>query len=101
MKQIKTIKSRGRLAPFWVVVGIFLVTTVAFTIETATSGAELAELTRQEQELLEVNRKLSASLLKVSSLTTLGERAENLGFLKPVTIIYLLEPKEVAKVLQP
>lgn len=100
MKQIKTTKKR-RFMPFWVIVGIFLVATVFFTIETATKGAELTRLTLEEKNLLEENRSLSSRLVQVSSLTNLEERAENMGFTKPTKVIYVLEEIQVAKVPQP
>lgn len=101
-KNIKfNISQKGRTLPFWIVVGMFLITTVFFTIETATSGAELARLEHSEQVLLEENRTLSSQLLQRSSLSNLSESAESLGYKKPTKVIYILEPAGVAKVPQP
>jgi hypothetical protein len=100
MKKIDVTK-KGKLTPFWVVLGVFLVATVVFTIETATSGAQLAKITKQEGQLLEENRRLSSQLMQVSSLTSLEQKAESLGYFRPGKIIYVLEPAGVAKVPQP
>ena len=97
MKQIKTIKSRGRLAPFWVVVGIFLVTTVAFTIETATSGAVLAKEESREATLLQENSDLKDAVVRASSLNGVEKKSLEMGFVKPSKILYINGSEEVAK----
>ncbi|KKS80452.1 hypothetical protein A3E15_02930 [Candidatus Woesebacteria bacterium RIFCSPHIGHO2_12_FULL_42_9] len=101
MKQINKVKGKRRLAPFWMVTALFLIATVFFTIEKATEGAELARLTTMEKTLQEEQRRLTSELMQYSSLTNLEERALDLGFAKPVKVIYVLDTQEVAKVPLP
>lgn len=95
------IKKKGRLTLFWIVIGLFLATTVFLTIDNTTKGARLAELGKEEIKLLEQNRKLSNDLVKASSLISLEEKAESLGFKKPEKIIYVLGSSQVAKIPEP
>lgn len=70
---------------------------VFLTIEAATSGAQIAQLEQEEAVLTKQSRELSDKLVKASSLITLGEEAEVLGFKKPSQIIYITEKEVVAK----
>ena len=98
----KSIKKRKtKVFPLlWIIFGIFLVSSVFFTIETATKGAQLAKLEKEEKMLTEENRQLSSQLIQLSSLTNLEAKAKDLGFSKPAKIIYISEPSGVAKVPQ-
>ena len=70
---------------------------VFLTIEAATSGAQVAQFEQEEAVLTKQNRELSDQLVKASSLITLGEEAEILGFKKPSQVIYITEKEVVAK----
>ena len=70
---------------------------VFLTIESATSGAQIAQLEQEEAILTKQSRELSDKLVKASSLITLGEEAKVLGFKKPSQIIYITEKEAVAK----
>lgn len=95
MKRTKgKIKKTTILLP---VLAVFALVVVFLTIETATSGAQLAQLEQEEAVLTKQNRELSDQLVKASSLTSLGEEAEVLGFKKPSQIIYITEKEAVAK----
>lgn len=79
------------------VLAVFALMVVFLTIETVTSGAHLAQLEQEEAVFAKQNRELSDQLVKASSLTTLGEEAEVLGFKKPSQVIYITEKEAVAK----
>lgn len=75
----------------------FLVFGVFLTIQTATSGAEIAKLESEEERLKEQNQTYKEDILDKSSLKITGEKAGELGFIKPLQIVYLTEEETVAK----
>ena len=75
----------------------FGILTVYLTIEAATSGAKLAELERQAAEIAAENQRLSGEIVRSSSLKDLGEKAEEMGFIKPQEVVYISEKDAVAK----
>jgi hypothetical protein len=79
------------------VVALFVVATVFFTIEVSTLGAQLAELEREEANLTKEKQNLSNQLINSSSLSEMGEKAEDLGFKKPSEVVYISEKEAVAK----
>ena len=91
----KTIKKFTNLRAYglWVIVGVLLISSVILTIDTATSGAEIAKLEKTQAALLLENSTLTDSLVKSSSLNTVDGKAKELGFAQPNNIIYL-SPKE-------
>jgi hypothetical protein len=80
--------------PILVVFGLF---TVYLTIEAATSGARLAELERQAVEIANENQRISGEIVRSSSLKDMGEKAEDMGFVKPTEVVYISEKDAVAK----
>ncbi len=90
----RKIKNTTILLPTLVV---FASVVVFLAIETATSGAQVAQLEQEEAVLTKQNRELSDQLVKASSLVTLGEEAKVLGFEKPSQVIYITEKEVVAK----
>jgi hypothetical protein len=81
----------------WLTLAVFVVSVIFFTIETATSGARLANLEKQESELTGENAELSARLVEVSSLSGLEEKSQELGFGSPQKIIYIGREEGFAK----
>lgn len=75
----------------------FVVVIVFFTIEFSTLGAHVAALEREEADLVREKQNLSNQLINSSSLSEMGEKAEELGFKKPGEIIYISEKEAVAK----
>ena len=95
MKRTKRkIKNTTILLP---ILAAFAFVVVFLAIEAATSGAQIAQLEQEEAVLTKQSRELSDQLVKASSLITLGEEAEVLGFKKPSQIIYITEKEVVAK----
>ncbi len=76
---------------------LFVVAIVFFTIEVSTLGAQLAELENEETRLIKEKQELSVQLIDASSLSEIGEKAEDLGFKKPANIVYISEEEAVAK----
>ena len=81
----------------WLTLAVFVISVVVFTIETATSGARLAKLEKEERQLSAENAELSARLVEYSSLTVLEGKSGELGFSTPQKIIYIGREESVAK----
>ncbi len=81
----------------WLFVAAFVSIQVLFTIQTASSGAKLAELEREEQSLIKSNQELSRYLVELSSLSEMEKTADELGFNKPVSTFYISMDEIVAK----
>ena len=88
----------NKLTYVWVVVGIFIIGTVYFTIQVATSGSKLAQLERERMQLTKETQSLSSDLMQQTSLTQIGQRAEEMGFIKPDKIVYLQNQDSVADI---
>ncbi len=73
-----------------------LVLGVYYIIESVSLGAELAKIQREERKLVEENRDLSDSLIGSSSLSSFEKKTEELGFLKPESVVYLKGETQVA-----
>jgi cell division protein FtsL len=80
-----------------IIVGILAVSSIFMTIETATTGVEIAELEKTESKLLTKKRDLEGSLVKTLSATQLQEKSTELGFIKPAELVYVTDLKPVAK----
>lgn len=81
----------------WVALVALVAGFVYLSVETATSGAVLANFESQEGALSEENKNLKDALVKSSSLNNLEARTESLGFVKPARILYITGKEEVAK----
>mgnify|MGYP006908235420 CR=1 FL=1 len=81
----------------FVLLGILGVVSVFLAIEIATSGAKLASLELEEKRLIRENEVLKSELVNASSLSQLGKGAEELGFSKPASILYITDEKDVAR----
>ncbi len=74
----------------------FIIATVLLTIQTATSGARIANLENKQEEYAKENRELNDRLIRMSSLTKISEEADEMGFVKPSDILYLTTAEDVA-----
>lgn len=81
----------------WIWVILFIGIQVFFTIQTATSGTTLAALEREEEELAKEKKLLSEKLIESSSLTAMGKKSAELGFVKPAKTLYVNADDFVAK----
>ncbi len=98
-KERKSTKVLGLNIPVIIVpiIALFVITSVYMAIQVATSGAVIAKLDSEKRELEKENAEISNVLINSSSLSELGERAEELGFVKPEAILYIKGDKAVAK----
>lgn len=97
VKNIAGQKVHGKSVVFWIISGLLLASSVFTAISTATSGAELSALQKKEMALIESKRILSHNLASRTSLFESETKSLELGFNKPVEIIYLTGENGVAK----
>jgi len=90
-------KKSGKNIIFWVLGISFLAFFVFLTVETATSGATLSYLEKQEQSLGRENSDLEDAIVKASSLNGFEKKSAELEFVKPSKILYINGKEEVAK----
>ena len=67
----------------------FVIATVFMTIQTATSGAKLSYLEKEEERLLQERREINEKLLKAGSLSAVSEKAQDMGFAKATNVLYI------------
>ena len=79
------------------IISMFVIATVFFVIEASTLGAHLAKLENEEVVLIREKQEYSNQLINSSSLSGMGEKAEELGFIKPSDVIYISDKEAVAK----
>jgi hypothetical protein len=79
------------------VVSVLAISSIAMTIETATSGNEMSKLERTRRELINQKEDLEESLVKAMSLGELQEKSLDLGFTKPQDLVYITPGEAVAK----
>jgi hypothetical protein len=79
-------------------ISIFISSSIYFAIDSAIISDKLIAVEKTENELSKTNRTLSSSLVKDSSLTSLNEKTQSLGFSKPSNIMYLKEEETVASI---
>lgn len=72
-----------------VVCGILMVASVFITVESSTSGSEVANLNKVEIQLINQKRSLEESLVKGVSMSGLVEKSAELGFVKPENLVYV------------
>ena len=90
-------KKNSKTLILWSIgVGLLAIFTY-LTVETATSGAALAILEKQENSLSQENKELEESIARASSLNGFESRSSELGFAQPATILYISGDSEVAK----
>ena len=77
--------------------GTLTVSSVLMTVVTATSGAEVSNLQKEEVRLSDQKRYLEDTLVKTLSTNELQEKSTELGYAKPVNLVYVAPPEAVAK----
>jgi hypothetical protein len=77
--------------------GALAVSSVFMTVATATSGAEVSNLQKEEATLSDQKRYLEDTLVKTISMSQLQEKSAGLGYGKPVNLVYVAPPEAVAK----
>jgi hypothetical protein len=75
----------------WLVLAILVIVQVFFTIQTSAMGAELSLYEHKSIELTKENQELKTALVSQSSLSETQEKAEELGYVRPSTIVFVKE----------
>lgn len=75
---------------------ILTVGCIFMTIETSTSGAEMAALQTKEQQLLARQRDLQEQLVQSLSVQKLQEQSSTLGFARVQNLVYVTDSAPVA-----
>lgn len=97
MKKIKIYTNENKHTSLvWAIMGVFLISTVFLTIQSTSVGSKLADLEREERELVEENQKLSKRLVSSMSLTKIRDQSEDLGYAKPESTVFLGSTEAVA-----
>lgn len=79
-------------------IAVFIGSNIYFAIYSAIISDKLITIDKTQNEFLKTNRTLSSNLVKYSSLTSLSEKTQSLGFNKPSNIMYLKEEETVASI---
>lgn len=81
----------------WLILFLLVIFNVYTTIETATSGAQIVNLEKREQALANEKRLSSEEITKKSSLSSVEQKAQEMGYQKPQNIVYVSQKEVVAK----
>lgn len=76
---------------------VLVIANVFITVSVSASGAELTSIEKTQNTLLSKNQELTDKITSESSLSTVGEKADSLGFAKPEIIVYVTQVEPVAK----
>ena len=76
---------------------VLVIANVFFTVSVSASGAELTDIEKIQSNLASKNQELTDKIMNESSLSTIGEKADSLGFSKPENIVYVTAVEPVAK----
>lgn len=95
-KEERSVKKGVTKYLLFAVGGLLALSSVFMTVETATSGVEVSNLREKERILSMEKRNLEATLVHSLSVNDLGEKSTEMGFVKPVTMVYVAESLEVA-----
>jgi len=88
MRRNKT--KKFNLKPIIWVTGLSLLVLAVFTmIESVTTGAELSKILSDRAKYAKENQDLANDIIKSSSLNQIGDKADVLGYIKPVNIVYV------------
>jgi cell division protein FtsL len=82
---------------FTITLIVLVVANVFITVSVSASGAELTSIEKVQSTLSSKNQELTDKITNESSLSTIGEKADSLGFAKPENIVYVQEVEPVAK----
>lgn len=95
LKSQKDNDSRGIIRYIlFAVVGVLVASSVLMTVETATSGMEVASLREKENQLSLERRKLENVYVKSISINDLETKSGELGYMKPGSMVYISQSQE-------
>ena len=96
-RKLITKKRSFRQYVFFGVIGLFIVTTVFYTVQIATFGVRLSVLEKEEVELQRTKKDLIIKSAEVGSLSGFVEQSKELGFEVPEEVLYLAPEESVAR----
>jgi len=76
--------------------GILAVFSIFMTIETATSGAEIASFQKKEALLMGQQQDLQENLVENLSVSSLREKSVEMGFTKVSSLVYVANAEDVS-----
>jgi hypothetical protein len=76
--------------------GILAVLSIFMTIETATSGVEIANLQKKEEQLISQQQDLQENLVENLSTSSLQGKSVEMGFTKVGNLVYVANAENVA-----
>ena len=82
---------------FTVTLIVLVIANVFFTVSVSASGAELTSIEKTQSALSSKNQELTDKISNESSLSTIGGKADSLGFSKPENIVYVQAVEPVAE----
>jgi len=71
------------------VCGVLAALSIFMTIETATSGAEIADLQKKETQLASQQQNIEESLVENLSVNSLQEKSTEMGFVEVNNLVYV------------
>jgi hypothetical protein len=77
--------------------GILAILSIFMTIETATSGAEIANLQKEEIKLINQQQEIKENLVEKLSTNFLQEKSTEMGFTKVGNLVYVSGGVPVAR----
>jgi hypothetical protein len=77
--------------------GILAILSIFMTIETAASGAEVADLQKKEAQLANQQQDIEENLVENLSVNSLREKSTEMGFAKVSNLIYVSGGVPVAR----
>jgi len=92
----KKIKFKKKYSAVWMILSCLLVANVLLGISFSASGADLAVHEKKAKEYEKENAKISQEVVQSMSLALVEEKAEEMGYIKPNTIVYVGKDKPVA-----
>jgi len=79
------------------IMAVLAISSVFMTIEAATSGMEVSSLRKQESKLADQKRYLEETMVRGLSLGELQQKSTEMGYIKPVAMVYAVPSEAVAK----
>lgn len=77
--------------------GVLAIASIFMTIESATSGGEIASLQKEETQLTGQQQDLQEALVQNLSISSLQEKSQGLGFVKVSNLVYVSDGSPVAR----
>lgn len=77
--------------------GALCVLTILTMVDSISSSAEMAELEKEEEMIVNQKKELNENLVKLNSTTELETKSSELGFSSVTNIVYITKDSSVAQ----